>query len=48
VINYAIEETFRAWHSGWGVRAAVVALPLEAMVDRLSGVVCVTYSLQMH
>ena len=43
-----IEETFRDWHSSWGVRAAVVALPTEAMVDRLIGVVCVTYSLQMH
>ena len=41
-----IEETFRDWHSGWGVRAAVVALPTEAMVDRLIGVVCLTYSLQ--
>jgi hypothetical protein len=44
----AIEETFRDWHSGWGVRAAVVDLPTEAMVDRLIGVVCLTYSLQMH
>jgi hypothetical protein len=43
-----IEETFRDWHSGWGVRAAVVALPTAAMVDRLIGVVCLTYSLQMH
>ena len=43
-----IEETFRDWHSGWGVRAAVVGLPTEAMVDRLIGVVCVTYSLQMQ
>src|SRR5215468_9371865 len=43
-----IEETFRDWHSGWGVRAAVVDLPTEAMVDRLIGVVCVTYNLQMH
>jgi Transposase DDE domain len=43
-----IEETFRDWHSGWGVRTAVVALPTEAMVDRLIGVVCLTYNLQMH
>jgi hypothetical protein len=43
-----IEETFRAWHSGWGVRAAVVELPTATMVDRLIGVVCLTYSLQMH
>jgi hypothetical protein len=44
----SIEETFRDWHSGWGVRAAVVELPTAAMVDRLIGVVCITYSLQMH
>ena len=43
----SIEETFRDWHSSWGVRAAVVALPTEAMVDRLIGVVCLTYRLQM-
>jgi hypothetical protein len=43
-----IEETFRDWHSGWGVRAAVVDLPTAAMVDRLIGVVCITYGLQMH
>jgi hypothetical protein len=42
------EETFRDWHSGWGVRAAVVDLPTEAMVDRLIGTVCLTYNLQMH
>jgi hypothetical protein len=42
-----IEETFRDWHSGWGVRAAVVNLPTAAMVDRLIGVVCLTYNLQM-
>jgi DDE family transposase len=43
-----IEETFRDWHSGWGVRTAVVKLPTEAMVDRLIGAVCLTYNLQMH
>src|SRR5215813_75078 len=43
----SIEETFRDWHSSWGVRVAVVALPTEAMVYRLIGVVCLTYSLQM-
>jgi hypothetical protein len=43
-----IEETFRDWHHGWGVRAAVVKLPTAAMVDRLLGVVCLTYNLQMH
>lgn len=44
----SIAETFRDWHSGWGGRAAVVGLPAAAMVDRLIGVVCLTYSLQMH
>lgn len=43
-----VEETFRDWHTGWGVRAAVVALPTCGMVDRMIGVVCLTYSLQMH
>jgi hypothetical protein len=40
----SIEETFRDWHSGWGVRAAVVDLPTETMVDRLIGVVCLPES----
>ena len=44
----AITATCRDWHSGWGVRVAVSDLPTEAMVDRLMGVVCVTYSLPMH
>jgi len=43
----AIEETCRDWHSGWGVRQVVVALPTERMVDRLIGMICLTYSLQM-
>lgn len=43
-----IEETFRDWHSGWGVRAAVRGLPTEAMVERLLGVVCLAYSLQLQ
>jgi hypothetical protein len=43
-----IEETFRDWHSGWGVRAAVRALPTAAMVERLIGVVCLAYSLQLQ
>ena len=44
----SIEETYRDWHSGWGVRAAVVGLPSEAMVERLIGVVCLAYLLQMQ
>jgi hypothetical protein len=43
----AIEETLRDWHSGWGVRTVVVTLRTETMVDRLIGVVCLTYGLQM-
>ena len=42
-----IAETCRDWQSGWGVRTAVVKLPTAAMVDRLIGVVCLTYNLQM-
>ena len=44
----SVEETYRDWHTGWGVRAAVVHLPSEAMVERLIGVVCLTYLLQMQ
>jgi hypothetical protein len=44
----SIEETYRDWHSGWGVRAAAVQLPSEVMVERLIGVVCLTYLLQME
>jgi hypothetical protein len=32
-----IEETFRDWHSGGGVWAAVVDLPPDTMVDQLMG-----------
>jgi hypothetical protein len=45
--HMAIAETFRDWHSGWGVRPVVVARRTETMVDRLIGGVCLTYSLQM-
>jgi hypothetical protein len=44
----SIEETYRDWHQYWAVRAAVVALPTEAMVARLTGDVCLAYTLQMH
>jgi hypothetical protein len=47
-LRMPIEETFRDWHSEWGVRAAVSGLPAEAMVERLIGVVCLTYSLQLQ
>jgi Transposase DDE domain len=44
----SIEETYRDWHHHWAVRAAVVGLPTETMVARLSGVVCLAYTVQMH
>jgi hypothetical protein len=44
----SIEETFRDWHHHWAVRTAVVELPSEAMVARLIGVVCLTYTLQLQ
>jgi Transposase DDE domain len=44
----SIEETYRDWHHHWAVRAAVIALPTEAMVTRLIGGVCLAYTLQMH
>jgi hypothetical protein len=43
-----LEETFRDWHTGWGVRAAGRGLPTEARVERLVGVVCLASSLQMQ
>jgi len=43
-----LEETFRDWPHSWGVRDAVSPLPTEAMVDRLLGVVCLAYSLQLQ
>ena len=44
----AIEETYRDWPHHWAGRAAPVALPTEAMVLRLMGIVCVAYTLQMR
>lgn len=44
----SIEETSRDWHHHWAVRTAVVALPTEALVARLSGVVCLASTVQMH
>jgi DDE family transposase len=43
-----IEETFRDWHHGWGVREAVSGLPTEARVERLIGVICLAYGLQLQ
>ena len=44
----SVEETYRDWHTGWGVRAAAVQLPSEAMVERPIGVGCLTYLLQLQ
>jgi hypothetical protein len=44
----SIEEPYRDGHHHWAVRAAVVGLPTAAMVGRLSGVVCVASTIQMH
>ena len=44
----SLEETYRDWHHHWAVRAAVVAMPTEAMVARLIGIVCLAYTIQMH
>jgi hypothetical protein len=42
----ASEETFRDWHYPWAGRAATGALPTEALVTRLVGIVCLAYTLQ--
>lgn len=43
-----IEETFRDWHHGWGLREAVAGLPTEAAVVRMVGIVCLAYRLQVE
>jgi hypothetical protein len=43
----AIEETFRDWHHGWGLRAAAAALPTVTMVTRLVGLVSVADQLHV-
>ena len=42
------EAPCRAWHSGWGGRAALGALPPAAMVARRIGVLCLPSPLEMH
>src|SRR5579884_555808 len=44
----AIEQTFRDWHHGWGLREAAAALPTEAAVVRMVGIVCLAYRLQVE
>jgi hypothetical protein len=43
-----IEETFRDWHHGWGLRAAAASLPTERAVCRMVGIVSVAYRLQVE
>lgn len=43
----AIEETFRDWHHGWGLREAAAGLPSEAAVCRMVGIVSLAYWLQI-
>lgn len=43
----AIEQTFRDWHHGWGLRDAAAALTEETAVARLIGIVCLAYHLQV-
>jgi hypothetical protein len=44
----AIEETFRDWHHGWGLRLVAVGLTTERAVSRLVGIVCLAYRLQVE
>ena len=44
----SIEQTFRDWHHGWGVRDAAAALPTAQAAERLVGIVCLAYQLQLE
>jgi hypothetical protein len=43
-----IEETFRDWHHGWGLRQAAARLTSEQAVCRMVGIVCLAYRLQVE
>ena len=43
-----IEETFRDWHHGWGLRPAAAALPSEHAVCRMVAIVTLAYRLQVE
>ncbi len=43
----SIEQTFRDWHHGWGMREVAAALTEEDAVARLVGIVCLAYHLQV-
>ncbi len=44
----AIEQTFRDWHHGWGLREAASALTEETAVVRMVGIVCLAYWLHVE
>lgn len=47
-LRMTIEETFRDWHHGWGLRDAVIGLTSEAEVVRVVGLVSLAYGLQVE
>lgn len=47
-LRMTIEETFRDWHHGWGLRDAVIGLSSEAEVLRMVGLVSLAYGLQVE
>jgi hypothetical protein len=47
-VRMAIEQTFRAWHHGRGLRAVAAPLPTTEAVCRLVGIVCLAYRLQVE
>jgi hypothetical protein len=44
----AIEQTFRDWHHGWGLREAASALTEEAAIARMVGIACLAYQLHVE
>jgi hypothetical protein len=44
----AVEETFRDWHHGWGLREAAAGLTVEAAVSRMVGIASLAYWLQVE
>ena len=47
-LRMTIEETFRDWHHGWGLRDALIGLSSEAEVLRMVGLVSLAYGLQIE
>jgi hypothetical protein len=47
-LRMTIEETFRDWHHGWGVRTALIGLTSEAEVVRMVGLISLAYGLQVE